>query len=151
MSSSLALTLKSSKKSAFLWKGVLDPRKHVWGDLKISKDMHVSSQDMALAYDSPLFRESLSARLLRKCLHFSPFLRLCQKPQEGWGGGGVWRRKDPISTTITLCWYFLFFCLLHKDRFFGFVLVTRWVQMHNIHRRILFLLVTRNLLPLCPV
>ena len=34
--------------------------------------MHVSSQDMALAYDSPLFRESLSARLLRKSLHFFP-------------------------------------------------------------------------------
>ena len=60
-------------------------------------------------------------------------------------------RKDPILTTITLCWYFLFFSLLHEDRFFGFVLVTRWVQMDNIHRRIMFLLVTRNFLPLCPV
>ena len=64
MSLFLALTLKSSKKSEFLWKGVLDPRKHVWEDFKISKDMHVSSQDTALAYDSPLFQESLSARLL---------------------------------------------------------------------------------------
>ena len=146
MSSFLALTLKSSKKSAFLWKGVLDPRKHVWRDFKISKDMHVSSQDMALAYDWPLFRESLSARLLRKCLHFSPFLRLCQKLQEGGR-----RSKDLIPTTITLCWYFPFFSLLHEDGFFGFVRLTRWVQMHNIHRRILFLLLTRNLLPLCPV
>ena len=77
---------------------------------------------------------------------FSPFLRLCQKPQVGGG-----RRKDLISMTTTLCWYFLFISLLHEDRFFGFVLVTRWVQMHNIHRRIMFLLVTRNFLPLCPV
>ena len=144
MSSFLALTLKSSKKSAFLWKGVLEPRKHVWRDFKISKDMHVSSGDMALAYDSPLFPESLLRKVAQKKFSFfSPFLRLYQKPQ----GGG----KDPISTTITLCWYFLFFSLLHEDRFFGFVLVTRWVQMHNIHRRIMFLLVTRNFLPLCPV
>ena len=63
----------------------------------------------------------------------------------------VGRRKDPISTTITLCWYFLFFSLLHEDGFFGFVLVSRWVQVHNIHGIIMFLLVTRNFLPLCPV
>ena len=144
MSSFLALTLKSSKKSAFLWKGVLNPLKHVWRDLKISKDMHVWSQDMALAYDSPLFRESLPARLLKKVCIVSPFLRLCRKPR-GWG------EKDPISTTITLCWYFLFFSLLHEDGFFGFVLVSRWVQVHNIHGIIMFLLVTRNFLPLCPV
>ena len=149
MSSFLALTLKSSKKSAFLWKGVLDPRKHVWRDLKISKDMHVSSQDMALAYDSPLFRKSLSANLLRKSMHFFPIPPFVPKTARGVGRGR--RRKDPILTTITLCWYFLFFSLLHEDRFFGFVLVTRWVQMHNIHRRIMFLLVTRNFLPLCPV
>ena len=145
MSSFLALTLKSSKKSALLWKGVLNPLKHVWRDLKISKDMHVWSQDMALAYDSPLFRESLPARLLKKVCIVSPFLRLCRKPR-GWGGGG-WK-KDPISTTITLCWYFLFFSLLHEDRF---VLVTRWVQMHHIHWRIMFLLLTRDFLRLCPV
>ena len=34
--------------------------------------MHVSSQDMALAYDSPLFRESLCARL-----HFAE--KRCEK------------------------------------------------------------------------
>ena len=145
MSSFLALTLKSSKKSAFLWKGVLEPRNYVWKDSKISKDMHVSSQDMALAYDSPLFRESLSARLLRKSLHFPPIPPFVPKTTKGEGG------RDLISATITLCCYFLFFSLLHEDRFFGFVLVKRWVQMHNIHRRITFLLVTRNFLPLCPV
>ena len=151
MSSFLALTLKSSKKSAFLWKGVLDPRKHVWRDVKISKDMHVSSQDMALAYDSPLFGNVSPLGCSEKVCIFSPFLRLCQKPQGGWGGGGGRRRKDPILTTITLCWYFLFFSLLHEDGFFGFVLVSRWVQVHNIHGIIMFLLVTRNFLPLCPV
>ena len=83
MSSFLALTPKSSKQSAFLWKGVLEPRKHVWRDFEIAKDMHVSSQDMALAYNSTLFRESLSARLLKKVCIFSTFLRLCQKPQGG--------------------------------------------------------------------
>ena len=91
MSLFLALTLKSSKKSAFLRKGVLDPRKHVWRDLKISKDMHVSSQDMALAYDSPLSRESLSARLLRKSLHFFPIPPFVPKTTEGGGGRGVAR------------------------------------------------------------
>ena len=150
MSSFLALTLKSSKKSAFLWKGVLDPRKHVWRDFKISKDMHVSSQDMALAYDSPLFRKHFSARLLRKSFHFFPILPFVPKTARGVGGG--WRRrKDPILTTITLCWYFLFFSLLHEDGFFGFVLVSRWVQVHNIHGIIMFLLVTRNFLSLCPL
>ena len=79
MSLFLALTLKS----AFLRKGVLDPRKHVWRDLKISKDMHVSSQDMTLAYDSPLFRESLSARLLRKSLHFFPIPPFVPKTTRG--------------------------------------------------------------------
>ena len=40
---------------------------------------------------------------------FSPFLRLCRD------GEGEERSH---STTITLCWYFLFFCLLHdEDRF----------------------------------
>ena len=98
----------------------------MWGDLKISKDMHVSSQDMALAYDSPLFRESLSARLLRKSLHFFPIPPFVPKTARGVGGVGGWRRrKDPILTTITLCWYFLFFSLLHEDGFFGFVLVSR--------------------------
>ena len=111
MSLFLALTLKSSKKSAFLWKGVLDPRKHVWRDLKISKDMHVSSQDMALTYDSPLFRESLSARLLRKSLHFFPIPPFVPKTTGGGDGGGGEGRKDLISTTITLCWYFLSFSL----------------------------------------
>ena len=83
MSSFLALTLKSSKKSAFLWKGVLERRKHVWRYFKISKDLHVSSQDMALAYDSPLFRESLSARLLRKSFPIPPFV-----PKTTRGGAG---------------------------------------------------------------
>ena len=49
----LVLTLNSSKKSAFFWKGVLDPLTHLWTDLKISKDIRVLSQDMALAYDLP--------------------------------------------------------------------------------------------------
>ena len=146
MSSFLALTLKSSKKSAFLWKGVLDPRKHMWRDVKISKDMHVSSQDMALAYDSPLFGKVCPLGCSEKVCIFSPFLRLCQKLQEGGR-----RSKDLIPTTITLCWYFLFFSLLHEDGFFGFVLVSRWVQVHNIHGIIMFLLVIRNFLPLCPV
>ena len=99
MSLFLALTLKSSKKSAFLWKGVLDPSKHVWRDLRISKDMHVyvSSQDMALAYDSPLFRESLSARLLRKSLHFFPIIPpFVAKTTEGGGGGGLRGGKIPF-------------------------------------------------------
>ena len=61
---------------------------------------------------------------------FFPHSSVCAKNHKGGG------RKDPISTTITLCWYFLFIFLLHEDRFFGFVLVTRWVQMDNIHRRI---------------
>ena len=91
MSLFLALTLKSFKKSAFLRKGVLDPRKHVWRDLKISKDMHVSSQDMALAYYSPLFRVSLSARLLRKSLHFFPHSSVCAKNHGRGRGEGVAR------------------------------------------------------------
>ena len=98
----------------------------MWRDFKISKDMHVSSQDMALAYDSPLFRESLSARLLRRSLHFSPIPPFVPKTTVGGGRGGRHGgRKDPIPTTITLCWYFPFFSLLHEDGFFGFVLVTR--------------------------
>ena len=144
MSSFLALTLKSSKKSAFLWKGVLDPRKHVWRDLKISKDMHVSSQDMALTYDSPLFRESLSARLLRKSLHFfltPPFVP--KTAGGGMGGGGRGKERSHFHDHNAL--------LVLPFLLFGFVLVTRWVQMHNRHRRIMFLLVTRNFLPLCPV
>ena len=83
MSSFLALTPKSSKKLAFLWKRVLEPRKHVWRDFKISKDMHVSSQDMAVAYDSPLFQENLSARLLRKSFPIPPFV-----PKTTRGGAG---------------------------------------------------------------
>ena len=61
MSAFLALTLKSSKKSAVLLKRVLVPHTYLWKGLTISKDMHVLSQDMALAYDSPFFLESLSA------------------------------------------------------------------------------------------
>ena len=97
----------------------------MWRDVKISKDMHVSSQDMALAYDSPLFRKRFSARLLRKSLHFFPIPPFVPKTARGVGGGGWRRRKDPILATITLCWYFLFSSLLHEDGFFGFVLVSR--------------------------
>ena len=146
MSSFLAFALKSSKKSAFLWKGVLGPRKHVWRDFEISKDMHVSSQDMALAYDSTLFRESLYARVLGKCLHFFPIPPFVPKTTSGWGEEERSHFHDHNSLLVLP-----FISLLHEDRFFGFVLVTRWVQMHNIHRRIMFLLVTRNFLPLCPV
>ena len=143
MSLFLALTLKSSKKSAFLRKGVLDPRKHVWRDLKISKDMHVSSQDMALAHYSPLFRESLSARLLRKSLHFFPHSSVCAKNHGRGPGEGGWRGEERSHFHEHNSLLVLPFLL------FGFVLVTRWVQMHNVHRRIMFLLVTRNFLPLC--
>ena len=145
MSSSLALTLKSSKKSAFLWKGVLDPRKHVWEILKFQKICMFQAKIWHWHTTRRCFGRVCPLGCSEKVCIFSLFLRLCQKPQEG-----GWGRKDPISTTITLCWCFLFFSLLHEDRFFGFVLVTRWVQMHNIHRR-MFLLVTRNFLPLCPV
>ena len=31
----------------------MDPLTHLWTDLKISKDIRVLSQDMALAYDLP--------------------------------------------------------------------------------------------------
>ena len=152
MSSFLPLTVKSSKKSAFLWKGVLDPRKHVWRDLNISKwDMHVSSQDMALAYDSPLFRESLSATLLRKSLHVFPIPPFVPKPT-GRGGGVGKERSHLHDHNSLLVLPFLLFLILHEDRFFGFVLVTCLVQMYNIYNgRIMFLLVTRNFLPLCPV
>lgn len=37
----IALRLKLSEKSAFLWKGVLDPQTPVWNDLKISNDKRV--------------------------------------------------------------------------------------------------------------
>ena len=57
MSAFLALTLKLSRKSASLWKGDQDPRnEHMFGRIvKISKDMFVLKQDMALAYDLPFF------------------------------------------------------------------------------------------------
>lgn len=45
MSAFLALTLKSFKKSAFLCKGVLDARTHVWTDLTISKEREVYLYD----------------------------------------------------------------------------------------------------------
>ena len=60
----------------------------MWRDVKISKDMHVSSQDTALAYDSPLFRKSLSARLLTKSLHFFPIPPFVPKTARGVAGGG---------------------------------------------------------------
>ena len=37
----IALRLKLSEKSAFLWKGVLDPQTPVWNDFKISNDKRV--------------------------------------------------------------------------------------------------------------
>ena len=37
----IALRLKLSEKSAFLWKGVLDPQTLVWHDFKISNDRRV--------------------------------------------------------------------------------------------------------------
>ena len=52
MSAFLALTLKSSRKSASLRKADRDPRKHVWKDRK-NQDKTRLKQDMALAYDSP--------------------------------------------------------------------------------------------------
>ena len=72
MSAFLALTLKSSRNSASLRKGDREPRnEHMCGWIvKISKDVLVLKQDMALAYDFPFWGgESLSARLLRKSLH----------------------------------------------------------------------------------
>ena len=144
MSSFLALTPKSSKKLAFLWKRVLEPRKHVWRDFKISKDMHVSSQDMALAYDSPLFQENLSARLLRKSFPIPPFV-----PKTTRGGAGESSHFHDHNSLLILP---LFLFAPRKSIFFRFVLVTRWVQMHNIYRRLIMSpLVTRNFLPLCPV
>ena len=53
--------------------------------------------------------------MLRKSLHSSPFLHSCQNPGKFAffpippflpKSRGI---KDPISTSITLCWYFLFF------------------------------------------
>ena len=57
MSAFLALTLKSPRKSASLLKGDRDPRnEHMCGRiLKLSKDMLVLKQDMALAYDLPFW------------------------------------------------------------------------------------------------
>ena len=53
MSAFLALTLKSSRKAASLRKGI-ETLVHMCGRIvKISKDMLVLKQEMALAYDSP--------------------------------------------------------------------------------------------------
>ena len=66
--------------------------------MKVSKDVLVLKQDMALAYDLPFFvaggGESLTARLLRKSLDSFPIRPFVPKNQ------GV---KEPISTSITLC------------------------------------------------
>ena len=83
MSAFHALTLKSSKKSAFLWKGVLDPRTHVWTDLKISKDMRGLSQDMALAYDSPVFSGKFVRQVAQKKFAFFPHSSICSKNKGG--------------------------------------------------------------------
>ena len=50
MSVFLALTRKPSKKSTFLWKGILDPRTHVWTDLKLPKVLWKTSAHGAKGY-----------------------------------------------------------------------------------------------------
>ena len=131
MSAFLALTLKSSRKSASLWKGDQDPRnEHMCGRIvKISKDMLVLKQDMALAYDLPFFLvggggEVCPLGCLEKACIPSPFLRSCQKL----GGGG--RSHFHVNNSLLVI-PFLVFLMLHEDRFCGFVLVTRWVHMRS--------------------
>ena len=126
MSAFLALTLKSSRNSASLWKGDRDPRnEHMCGWIvKIPKDVLVLKQDMALAYDLPFWGESLSARLLRKSLHSFPILPFVPKNQGG-------KRTHFHVNNSLLVIPFLVFLMLHEDRFCGFVLVTRWVHMRS--------------------
>ena len=62
----------------------------MWTDLKISNEMRVLSQDVALVRGSPLLRESLSARLLMKNLRSFPIPPFGPKT---WGGGGGGKRS----------------------------------------------------------
>ena len=62
--------------------------------------MRVLSQDMALAYDLPFISGKFVRQVAQKKFAFSPIPPFLPKSR------GI---KDPISTLITLCWYFLFF------------------------------------------
>ena len=127
MSAFLALTLKLSRKSASLWKGDQDPCiEHMFGRIvKISKDMLVLKQDMALAYDLPFWGGNVCPLgCLEKARIPSSFLRSCQKL----GGGG--RSHFHVNNSLLVI-PFLVFLMLHGDWFCGFVLVTRWVHMRS--------------------
>ena len=100
MPAAFTFTRKSSKKSLFLWKGILEPLILVWTDLRISNDKRVLSHVITTAYGSPSFLESLSAKCFKNIWHSTPIPPFVPKTS------GV---KVPISTSNIRCWYFLFF------------------------------------------
>ena len=100
MSAFLALTLKSSTRSASLWKGNRDPCTYVWTDRKNFKRYACFKTRYGTGIRlAVLGRKVCPLGCLEKACIPSPVLRSCQKTR------GV---KDLISTSITLCWSFLF-------------------------------------------
>ena len=100
MSAFLALTLKSSRKSASLRKGNRDPCTYVWTDRKNFKRCACFKTRCGTGIRlAVLGGKVCPLGCLEKACIRSPFLRSCQNTR------GV---KDPISTSITLSWWFLF-------------------------------------------
>ena len=96
----------SSKTSAFLWKGVLDPRKHVWRDLKFQKICMFEAKIRHWHMTRCFFGKVCPLGCLEKVCIF-PHSSVSAKNRGERGGGRGEERYHSI--TITLCWYFLFF------------------------------------------
>ena len=123
MSASLALTLKSSRKAASLRKGDRDPCTYVWMDRKNFKRYVCFETRNGTGIWLAVFQGKVCPLgCSEKVCIPSPFLRSCQKL----GGGG--RSHFHVNNSLLVI-PFLFFLMLHEDRFCGFVLITRWVHI----------------------
>ena len=125
MSAFLALTLKSSRKSAPLRKGDRDPRTYVWTNRKNFKRYACfKTRNGTGIWLAVFWGKVCPLGCSEKVCIPSTFLRSCQKV----GGGG--RSHFHVNNSLLVI-PFLVFLMLHEDRFCGFVLVTRWVHMRS--------------------
>ena len=124
MSTFLALTLKSSRKAASLRKGDRDPRTYVWTDRTNFKRFFFFKTRNGTGIWLAVFWGKVCPLGCLEKLAFLPYSSVRAKKKGG-------KRSHFHVNNSLLVIPFLVFLMLHEDRFCGFVLVTRWVQIRS--------------------